>query len=83
MVVGDRDTSSFGMDGFDGPDDSVQSDIDSVIDKTKRYVNLGLSMLMQCWWFGDVEATAQGCVLTTKSGKEYLGFPSAASAFLR
>jgi putrescine aminotransferase len=62
------------MDGDDWLEDSTQSVIDSIIDKTKQYVNPGLSMLMQFGGFGDVEASAQGCVLTTMSGKEYLDF---------
>ena len=74
MLVGERDISDIGMDGFDVPDDTVQAGIDAIIDKTKQYVNPGLSTLMQFGGFGDVEATAQGCVLTTKSGREYLDF---------
>jgi len=74
MVVGDRDSSAIDLDSYGIPDDTIQAEIDSVIDKTKQYVNPGLSMLMQFGGFGDVEATALGCVLTTKSGKEYLDF---------
>ncbi len=74
MVVGDRDTSDIGADEVYMSDDTVQASIDEVIDRTKQYVNPGLSMLMQFGGFGDVEASAQGCVLTTKSGKRYLDF---------
>lgn len=74
MLVGDRDTISESMDGYELTVDAVQARIDGVIEKTKQFINPGLSMLMQFGGFGDVEATAQGCVLTTQGGKEFLDF---------
>ena len=54
--------------------DSSEARIDALIEKTKNYINPGLSRLMQFGGFGDVEGTAEGCVLTTLSGKQYLDF---------
>jgi len=62
------------MEEFYEPDAATQIRIDAVIAKTKDYVNPGLSRLMQFGGFGDVEASAQGCVLTTLGGRDYLDF---------
>ncbi len=48
--------------------------IDAIIDKYQSYVNPGLASLMRFGGFGDVEETAQGCVLRTAGGQEYLDF---------
>ncbi|HLV79587.1 MAG TPA: aminotransferase class III-fold pyridoxal phosphate-dependent enzyme [Chthonomonadaceae bacterium] len=48
--------------------------IASIIEKYKEYVNPGLARLMEFAGFGDVEETAQGCVVTTASGAQYLDF---------
>jgi putrescine aminotransferase len=48
--------------------------IESVIEKYQQYVNPGLASLMKFGGFGDVEETAEGCVLRTVSGAEYLDF---------
>jgi len=52
----------------------VEAHIDGVIERYREYVNPGLAKLMQFGGFGDVEAEAQGCVLTTVSGQKYLDF---------
>src|SRR5438874_5409301 len=51
---------------------SSESYIESVIEKYQEYVNPGLASLMKFGGFGDVEVSAQGCVLRTASGAEYL-----------
>jgi putrescine aminotransferase len=45
--------------------------INAVIEKYQEYVNPGLAALMRFAGFGDVEVTAQGCMLQTASGEEY------------
>ena len=52
----------------------IEAHIDGVIERYRDYVNPGLAKLMQFGGFGDVEAEAQGCVLTTVSGQKYLDF---------
>jgi putrescine aminotransferase len=46
--------------------------VDSVIEKYQRYVNPGLAALMKFGGFGDVEVEAEGCLLRTATGVEYL-----------
>ncbi len=53
---------------------SAEERIDQVIAKYQEYVSPGLASLMRFGGFGDVEATAEGCVLRTVSGAEYLDF---------
>lgn len=50
------------------------SRIEHIIGLTRDYVNPGLAKLMQFGGFGDVEISAEGCVLTTASGETYLDF---------
>jgi putrescine aminotransferase len=59
---------------FATPSPEVEARIESVIEKYREYVNPGLAKLMQFGGFGDIEETAQGCVLTTASGAQYLDF---------
>jgi putrescine aminotransferase len=58
------------------PETSEDSEkrIEGVIERYKAYINPGLARLLQFGGFGDVEETAQGCVLTTASGTQYLDF---------
>jgi putrescine aminotransferase len=58
------------------PEPSAQTlaEIDLIIGLTKDYVNPGLARLLQFGGFGDVEETAQGCVITTASGAQFLDF---------
>lgn len=56
------------------PADERQAKIDAVVEKTKEYVNPGLARLMQFAGFGDVEVLAEGAVITTESGKQFLDF---------
>src|SRR5437879_5633610 len=51
---------------------AVEAYIESVIGNYQEYVNPGLASLMKFGGFGDVEECAQGCVLRTASGAEYL-----------
>lgn len=46
--------------------------IDETIDKYKEYVNPTLANLMRFAGFGDVEWSAQGCIVTDVSGNEYI-----------
>jgi putrescine aminotransferase len=46
--------------------------IESVIAKYQEYVNPGLASLMKFGGFGDVEVSAQGCMVRTASGAEFL-----------
>lgn len=62
------------MDEFDELDSETNARIEGVIERTKDYINPGLSRLMQFGGFGDVESTAEGTVLTTVGGKKYLDF---------
>ena len=48
--------------------------IDRVIEKYKQHINPGLARLLQFGGFGDVEETAEGCVVTMLSGAQYLDF---------
>lgn len=48
--------------------------IADTIRKFQDYVNPGLAKLMQFGGFGDIEETAQGCVITTASGAKFLDF---------
>ena len=52
----------------------IEAHIESVIEKYRQYLNPGLARLLQFAGFADIEETAQGCVLTTASGKQYLDF---------
>ncbi len=54
--------------------DAAQARIESVMEKYRQYLSPGLTRLMQFAGFGDIEETAQGCVLTTASGAQYLDF---------
>ena len=49
-------------------------EIEGIIENFKLHVNPGLARLMQFGGFGDVEDTAEGCVITTLSGEKYLDF---------
>lgn len=55
-------------------DSDVEVRIDQVIEKYKQFINPGLARLMQFGGFGEVEETAEGCTITTTSGKQYLDF---------
>src|SRR5947208_4659700 len=55
-------------------DSAVEERIDSVIAKYQEHVNPGLASLMKFGGFGDVEESAEGCVIRTASGAEYLDF---------
>lgn len=46
--------------------------IDEIIAKYQEYVNPGLTALMRFAGFSDVEVYAEGCILKTSSGEEYL-----------
>jgi putrescine aminotransferase len=48
--------------------------VEAVIERYRQYVNPGLARLMQFGGFGDVEVSAEGCVLTTATGAKYLDF---------
>lgn len=48
--------------------------VDSVIEQYREYVNPGLASLMSFGGFDDVEETAEGCLLRTVKGAEYLDF---------
>jgi putrescine aminotransferase len=63
------------------PCPDVQAYIDSIVEKAKDYVNPGLSRLLQFGGFGDVEETAEGCIITTASGAQYLDFIGGFSVF--
>ena len=56
------------------PSPQASAEIDLVIGLTKDYVNPGLARLLQFGGFGDVEVSAQGCVVTTASGATFLDF---------
>ena len=58
--------------GFGGED--AQAHIDRVIEKYKQHINPGLARLLQFGGFGDVEESAQGCVVTMLSGAQYLDY---------
>src|SRR2546423_11153018 len=46
--------------------------VDDVIRKYHDFINPGLAALMKFGGFGDVEVFAEGCILRTASGAEYL-----------
>lgn len=48
--------------------------IEQVIAQYRDFLNPGLARLMQFAGFGDVEACAEGCVITTEGGRQYLDF---------
>ena len=54
--------------------DAEEAHINGVIEKYREHINPGLARLMQFGGFADVEETAQGCLVTTATGKEYLDF---------
>ena len=56
------------------PAAEVEAHIESVIEKYKQYINPGYARLVQFGGFGDIEETAQGCVVTTASGAQYLDY---------
>src|SRR5947209_4315171 len=67
---------------MDAPTTSAADDrIESVISKYQDYVNPGLASLMKFGGFGDVEESAQGCILRTASGAEYLDFLASYGVF--
>ncbi len=55
-------------------EDEVEAHIESIVEKYAEYVNPGLARLLQFAGFGDLEETAEGCIVTTASGKKYLDF---------
>ncbi len=56
------------------PSTKTLAEIDTVIGLTKDFVNPGLARLLQFGGFGDVETSAQGCVVHTMSGASFLDF---------
>ena len=58
----------------DVEDEEAEAHIASVMEKYRQYLNPGLARLLQFAGFADIEVTAEGCVLTTASGKQYLDF---------
>lgn len=48
--------------------------VESIIEKYRDYLNPGLAKLMQFGGFGDVEEFAEGCVVTTATGAQFLDF---------
>ncbi|MGC8668730.1 MAG: aspartate aminotransferase family protein [Chthonomonadales bacterium] len=46
--------------------------VDRVVTQYQEYLNPGLAALMKFGGFGDVEDTAEGCIVRTVSGAEYL-----------
>ena len=55
-------------------DEDAHARIDRVIERYKQHINPGLARLLQFGGFGDVEETAEGCVVTMLSGAQYLDF---------
>ncbi|MBP6964228.1 MAG: aminotransferase class III-fold pyridoxal phosphate-dependent enzyme [Armatimonadetes bacterium] len=53
-------------------DETAERIIEETIEKYKEYVNPMLANLMRFAGFGDVEASAEGCVVTGVSGDEYI-----------
>src|SRR5882672_2021386 len=53
-------------------DEAVEARIEATIAKYQEYVNPGLASLMKFGGFGDVEECAEGCILRTASGAEYI-----------
>jgi putrescine aminotransferase len=53
---------------------AVENHINAVLEKYKQYVNPGVTRLLQFAGFGDVEVSAEGCVVITASGQRYLDF---------
>ena len=51
---------------------SADQIIDETIEKYKEYVNPTLANLMRFAGFGDVEWSAQGCIVTDVSGNDYI-----------
>lgn len=70
MAIMERELGA--MDGGEQAD--VQAHIDGIIEKYKQHINPGLARLLQFGGFGDVEDTAEGCVVTMLSGAKYLDF---------
>lgn len=52
----------------------MEAHIDRVVQKYKEHVNPGLGRLLQFGGFGDLEEQAEGCLLRTFSGAEYIDF---------
>lgn len=52
----------------------AEAAVDVTMERFKLYVNPGLARLLQFGGFGDVEETAEGCVVTTITGAQYLDF---------
>lgn len=61
-------------DEVNSPSPEAQAYIDAIVEKAKDFVNPGLARLMQFGGFGDVEETAEGCIITTASGTKFLDF---------
>ena len=59
---------------FEEEEEAAEAHIAEVIEKYRQYINPGLARLLQFAGFADVEEKAEGCVLTTASGKQYLDF---------
>ena len=59
---------------FEEEDEAAEAHIAEVIEKYRQYINPGLARLLQFAGFADIEEKAEGCVLTTASGKQYLDF---------
>ncbi len=49
-----------------------EAHIDKVVDQYTDFLNPGLANLMRFGGFGDVEESAEGCILRTVSGAEFL-----------
>ena len=59
---------------LDEENERAEARIAAVIEKYRQYINPGLARLLQFAGFADIEEKAEGCVLTTASGKQYLDF---------
>ncbi len=52
----------------------VEARLERVFDQYRESVNPSLARLMQFGGFGDIEDSAEGCYVTTATGKRYLDF---------
>jgi len=52
----------------------AEAHVNEVLEKYKQYVNPGFTRLLQFAGFGDLEVIAEGCVVTTATGQQYLDF---------
>jgi putrescine aminotransferase len=57
-----------------GIGEDVEAHVNGVIEKYRQYVNPGLTRLLQFGGFGDLEESADGCVVTMATGATYLDF---------